>query len=87
MFAKISPFFRKARHSSVEKLLCGSLEHFLKKDRLVDVFWQQCMVKPTQVLNQRHVYSPSVQSTWHRLERLIVSLPDLITNRLKLSTR
>ncbi|XP_066924697.1 telomere length regulation protein TEL2 homolog isoform X1 [Clytia hemisphaerica] len=76
----------KSCHSSVEKLLCESLVNFLKKDRLVDVFWQQCMVKPTQVLNQRHVYAPSVQTTWDHLERLIVTLPDLISNRLKLAT-
>ena len=52
-----------------------------------DLLWNQCLITPTQSLEGRHFYSPSVQDHWNHLLRLVVSLPELTANRLRLNVK
>ena len=64
-----------------------SLEHFLSKKRMEDLLWAQCQVTPTQSFEGKHFYSPSQNQHWEHLLGLIVSLPELVSNRLKMDVR
>lgn len=77
---------RIKRNSEFDFLASEALKYFLENNTLIDLFWKQCLIKPTQVNKDKYHYAPSVQHQWDSIIKKIISSPDIIANRMTFDT-
>lgn len=68
-------------------MAANCITYLLENGKLIDLIWKQCLELPVQVINGKSVYSPSVNMQWDNLIKIVVGLPDIVANKLKLKTK
>ena len=79
--------FSFIRHTTILLAISSALGNFINSGIFTELLWEQCLLKPASITNNKPVYPPDIQRKWDSLIKTAVSLPDVINNKLQLKTK
>jgi len=85
-FLLLTDLFNSESHTEVLLVLSNSLADLIENKSMAALIWKQCEEKPIHILNGKAVFSSDIQMHWTTLIKKMVSLPDIMYNKLQLQT-
>lgn len=73
-------------HTNIQLKISDCIQYALENGYITEIFWKECLQKPIKVENEKPIFAPEILFQWNEFIQLIVSLPEKMSNHLKLKT-